>query len=378
MMKMILMDDEPLAMTYLENQLKSIADVEIAGKFTNPLEGLDYLLEADDIDIVFMDIHMPEMCGIEIADRLLGMKPQAHIVFVTGHDDYAIQAFEMNALDYVLKPAATDRLKKTLQRIQESRNAQASRGLTENSLYLKLFHQVSLDAGDNQVTQIRWRTTRVQELFLYLLQHRGELVRKSVLADLLWPGYEPNRAYAQLYTAVYHIRKKLEPFGDHFTLSNATEGYILSIHNVRLDVEEWEKNVMSGMAVNAETIGTFEHFMGLYTGDYLKEFDYWWSESERHRLKVVWLRVSMQMSEWYVACGQQKKAVERYLDICDHHPQVEEAHFALMKLFALMNRHLSVHRQYRLLVAVLSEELNEQPSPYITEWYNDWSSNNKG
>src|SRR5690606_31515203 len=142
-------------------------------------------------------------------------------------------------------------------------------------------------------------------------------------------------------TAVYHIRKTLESYGDYFMLINVTEGYTLTIHNVRPDVGEWAKNVIAGMTVNEVTIETIEHCMGLYTGDYLKEFDYWWAESERHRLKIVWLRVSIQMAEWYAASGQQNKAIERYLDICDRHPQVEEAHFALMKLFASMNNHLS-------------------------------------
>ncbi|WP_019535749.1 response regulator [Paenibacillus ginsengihumi] len=375
-MKVILIDDEHLALSYLEHQLLKIADVEIVGKFVNPFEGKDAIIQRD-VDVVFLDINLPEISGIELAELLLESKPYLNIVFVTAYDDYAVQAFELNALDYVLKPVGIERLSKTIRRIQERTGSVPSGSANVRPLKLNMFQHFSMETDDLLWTPMRWRTSRAQELFLYFLQHRGQHVRKTALIDLLWPEYEPNKSFSQLYTAVYHIRKTLEPYAPHFKLMNMTDGYMLVLKNVTLDVEVWESFVQSGLPVTAETIQEYEKIMAIYTGEYLQEFDYWWAESERHRLKLLWLRISFQMAEWYLASNDQEKAIEKYLDICFRHPQAEEAHFALMKLYASTNNHLSVHRQYRLLTTILNEELNEQPSPYITDWYRKWNQDNK-
>ncbi|GIQ71146.1 response regulator [Xylanibacillus composti] len=378
-MKIVLLDDEALALKYMEHQLRQIAEIEDIKKFTDPQEFRAYMREAkEEPGLVFLDIHLPEVNGVELAEQLLEHRPGLNIVFVTAYDDYAIKAFELNALDYIMKPVSTERLTKTLERIQERMQEVRPDVLPSGqSIRMQLFQQVLIESGSGQWSPLRWRTTRAQELFLYLLQHRGQPVRKSVLVELMWPDYEPNRAYAQLYTAIYHIRKTLEPYGDAFTIVNATDSYILHVEHVRLDVEEWEQFVLQEQSVTTATIETYEETMALYKGDYLQEYEYWWAESERHRLKLLWIRTSIRMAEWYVDNSQKEKAVVLYLDICHRHPLAEEAHFALMKLYAAANNHLSVHRQYRWLTTILQEELGEEPSPYITEWYTQWRQDNE-
>jgi two-component system LytT family response regulator len=374
-MKVILIDDERLALNFLEHQLIKIADIDVIGKFVDPIMGKEKILY-EDVDVVFLDINLSEINGLELAEQILETKPKLNIVFVTAYDEYAVKAFELNALDYVVKPIGTERLSKTMERTRE-RVTPDNASPTISPIQMKLFRQVLIESAEQQFTPMLWRTTRAQELFLYLLQHRGQLVRKSVLIDLLWPEYELSKVYSQLYTAVYHIRKSLEQFGDRFQISNTMEGYILNIKNVVIDVEEWENNLHSEPPITSETINRYKELKDLYTGDYLQEYDYWWAESERHRLMLLWLRLSSQMAKWYLACNDVEKAVEMYLEICNRHQQAEDAHFALMKIYSSINNHLSVKRQYRLLTSILLEELNEQPSPYITEWFYNWNEENK-
>lgn len=377
-MKVVLIDDEYRALNYLEFQLSKIAQVDIIGKFADPLEGQSYTLEHD-VDLLFMDIHLPEVNGIELAERLIQCKPHLHIVFVTAYDNYAIKAFELNALDYMLKPVSMNRLLKTLERIPK-RLSEESAPLQSNPnrmMQMRLFQQALLKSDHSPYVPIRWRTTKAQELFLYLLQHRGLLLRKSSLIDMLWPEYEPDRSLPLLYTTVYHIRKTLGEFGEHFQIENLTDGYILTLQNVSLDVEEWENAVNSALPVTEQSIHTLERAMLLYTGDYLQQLEYWWVESERHRLKVLWLRASLQMTEYYSSHGQLDKALKTCTEICDRQPQAEEGHWALMKLYASSNHHLAVHDQYQLLTAILQEELNERPGRLIIEWYNRWIEENK-
>lgn len=375
-MKVILLDDEQLALDYLEHQLNKTKKLEIVGKFGDPHTCYDFVLHHH-VDVAFLDIHMPEMNGIELAERLLEHKPHLHVVFCTAYDEYAIKAFELNALDYLMKPVREERLSKTLRRIQSSLDTEHTDTdlPTVAPIQLRLFQQLLIEKEDNQFPPIHWRTQKAQELFLYLLQHREQLVRKSVLIETFWPDFEINRAYSQLYTNVYYIRKTLKPYKDHLVISNEMEGYILYVDNVQLDVEEWEQSLQAHLPITPKTIVPLENAMKLYTGDYLQDFGYWWAERERYRLQMLWVQTSMQMAKWYMSNGHEEMAIRKYQEICDRYPLTEDAHFSLMNLYAGWNKPYSVRNQFHYLETILKDELNEKPSPYIREWYEQWEDN---
>ncbi|MCV4233166.1 response regulator [Virgibacillus sp. LDC1] len=377
-MKVILVDDEPLALKYLERQLLKLdtLSIDVIGTYTNPYEGRNEIL-ARDVDIVFLDISLPELNGIELAEQLLEQKPHLCIVFVTGYHEYAVTAFELNAVDYIVKPVQMDRVAKTMERLR-SRIASRPEEVMEphRNIRMTMFRQVMIEQPNEQgqFALLHWRTTRAQEIFIYLLQHRGQLVRKSALIDMLWPEFDMDKAYPQLYTAIYHIRKTLEPFDTRFQITNTTEGYVLNIEGVQLDIEEWENWLMSNPSVSAESIEGHIEMMKLYTGDYLQEYDYWWAEGERQRLKELWLSVSLSMAEWYVDQERIDEAILCYFSIQRQHSLEEKAYFSLMKIYALQDNPAQVHRQFSLLCQVLEDEMGEEPSPYIVKWYDEWSN----
>ncbi|WP_127594462.1 response regulator [Paenibacillus lautus] len=377
-MKVILVDDEPLALKYLERQLLKLdtMSIDVIGTYTNPYEGRNEIL-ARDVDIVFLDISLPELNGIELAEQLLEQKPHLCIVFVTGYHEYAVTAFELNAVDYIVKPVQMDRVAKTMERLR-SRIASRPEEIMEpnRNIRMAMFRQVMIEQPNEQgqFALLHWRTTRAQEIFIYLLQHRGQLVRKSALIDMLWPEFDMDKAYPQLYTAIYHIRKTLEPYDTRFQITNTTEGYVLNIEGVQLDIEEWENWFMSNPSVSAESIEGHIEMMKLYTGDYLQEYDYWWAEGERQRLKELWLSVSLSMAEWYVDQERIDEAILCYFSIQRQHSLEEKAYFSLMKIYALQDNPAQVHRQFSLLCQVFEDEMGEEPSPYIVKWYDEWSN----
>lgn len=377
-MKVILVDDEPLALKYLERQLLKLdtMSIDVVGTYTNPFEGRDEILTRD-VDIVFLDISLPELNGIELAEQLLEQKPHLCIVFVTGYHEYAVTAFELNAVDYIVKPVQLDRVAKTMERLR-SRIASRPEEVMESNrnIRMTMFRQVMIEQPNEQgqFALLHWRTTRAQEIFIYLLQHRGQLVRKSALIDMLWPDFDMDKAYPQLYTAIYHIRKTLEPYDTRFQITNTTEGYVLNMEGVQLDIEEWENWFKLNPSVSAELIERHIEMMKLYTGDYLQEYDYWWAEGERQRLKELWLSVSLSMAEWYVDQERIDEAILCYFSIQRQHHLEEKAYFSLMKIYALQDNPAQVHRQFSLLCQVLEDEMGEEPSPYIVKWYDEWGN----
>ena len=114
--KCIIIDDEPLAAEVIEMHLKEFPNMELLSKFTNPLEALS-IIESGEIDVVFIDINMPVISGIEVVEHISQLDLDLHIVFVTAYDDFAIKAFELHAIDYILKPVSDERINLCLERI---------------------------------------------------------------------------------------------------------------------------------------------------------------------------------------------------------------------------------------------------------------------
>lgn len=112
----IIADDEPVARQLLAHFLSEENDFELLGEYGDGQAALEAIAEKKP-DLVLLDIEMPELSGIDLVNRL--EPPLPLIVFVTAYHDYAIKAFEENALDYILKPFDQDRFKKTLVRIRE-------------------------------------------------------------------------------------------------------------------------------------------------------------------------------------------------------------------------------------------------------------------
>ena len=112
----MVVDDEPLAREGLVELLEKHDGIEIAGVFPDGVSALGAL---DDTrpDALFVDVQMPGMTGFELVDAI-EEEPLPAVVFVTAYDEYAIRAFEVNAIDYLLKPVATDRLAQTVERLR--------------------------------------------------------------------------------------------------------------------------------------------------------------------------------------------------------------------------------------------------------------------
>lgn len=121
MIRTIIIDDEKMAVTELSFALESIPEVKVVGEYTDPLRALRDMRTLE-IDLVMLDIEMPEINGFMLAEEILLLYPDIYIVFVTAYDEYAIKAFETNAIDYVLKPVSIERLKKSVNKVVNFRN----------------------------------------------------------------------------------------------------------------------------------------------------------------------------------------------------------------------------------------------------------------
>lgn len=124
-LKALIVDDEYPARMELRFRLSRYTDIEIIGEATNGREALR-LIEALDYDVLFLDVQMPGMSGVDLVRQLKGRESMPQIVFVTAYENYAVPAFELRAVDYLLKPFDDERLAETVQRLREATGTAAS------------------------------------------------------------------------------------------------------------------------------------------------------------------------------------------------------------------------------------------------------------
>jgi len=122
-LRALIVDDEPPARKRLRHLLADEPRVEIAGEAGNGLDAVG-LIEEKKPDLVFLDIQMPKMTGFEVLDALRGKRPS--VVFTTAYDQYAIKAFEVKALDYLLKPFDRERLHDAVDRAVQRRDERSN------------------------------------------------------------------------------------------------------------------------------------------------------------------------------------------------------------------------------------------------------------
>ena len=165
-LRSIIVDDEPLARKLLRSMLTEHEDIEIIAEFGDGEEAVEGI-RREGPDLVFLDVQMPRKTGIDVL-RDLGRERDTEVVFVTAYDQYALHAFEANAVDYLLKPFDDERLAETLDRVRA--RVRASRhggaGAADRDPYADRIAALIRDLGDRRDYLERIAVKRGEKIFL--------------------------------------------------------------------------------------------------------------------------------------------------------------------------------------------------------------------
>ncbi|AWB64987.1 DNA-binding response regulator [Saccharobesus litoralis] len=183
--KTILVDDEPLARKGLSIRLQAFSDIDLQAECANGIEALAAVKEFEP-DLMFLDIQMPEINGFELLQKLEELdQPLPLVVFVTAFDHYALKAFEVHALDYLLKPLDDERLKETMDKvrgyIEQQNDAQQKANL------VRLVSEVTGENSDEILKQLAegvpLKTRKYSDVIA--IKDGGEITRVK-LRDVVW------------------------------------------------------------------------------------------------------------------------------------------------------------------------------------------------
>lgn len=376
-MRAIVVDDEYLALQSMTRMLQRF-EVTVAGAYQDPREALRLQREAD-ADVAFVDIEMPELNGLELAARLQAEQPGLQIVFVTAYEQYAIEAFELAAIDYLLKPIQLKRLETTIQRLlaRRAESVPEPAQLPAASPTVCFFHHLSFQDAEGQPLAITWRTAKARELLAYLIHSGGKTPSKEELLDRIWPDADPDKSVTHLHTTIYQVRQSMKQLRFPLSLHYKEGRYHIELGGTQVDAPLWEKSLRD--AVLADDDAAVHRLLTQgYRGDYLETEDYMWAEAERERLRALWLDNALKTAAHLEASDSSGDAISLYQQMQQRYPENEACYFGLMRLYGKLGNGTEVQQQYAKLAAMLEEDFDAEPSEEVARWFAHWNERKQG
>ena len=246
-MTAICVDDEPLVLQLTLSLFRDLPGFQEVEGFAGPLEALDWL-ENHTPDIALLDIDMPGMNGLELARRIRDMHPDTAVIFLTGYSEYALDAFQLHASGYLMKPINREKLASEVEYALSGRN----RGKASN-VFAKTFGNFDLLVDGRPLV---FKRSKSKELLAYLVDRHGGNVSRPEAFAVLWEDTFYDRAMQkQMDVVIRSLRSTLEEAG---------VGEIFEIQSgwMRILPERMDSDLFRFLDGNRETIQE-------YRGEYM-------------------------------------------------------------------------------------------------------------
>lgn len=374
MMRAIVVDDEQLISEHIHRMLTD-AGVEVLGCYTNPFEALDIIGQLQP-EVIFLDIEMPEMSGLKLAEKVYTSNMNTEIVFITAYNQYAIDAFRVNALDYLLKPIMPEDLMQTVERVRtriRASNRDHSVETKTRKIRISLFGNLSVYVNDNP-KPIRWVTAKCAELFAYmLLQKKDDEVSKWKLIDALWQEKHIEKADINLRSTISRINKTLRENNAGLSIISTRNGYLLETTNRKIEVDAFqlEQLVIDAVAIDSTNVEHYEKVVFSYSAVLLEEFSGTWCETARQSYHRYYLHAASQLVNYYIMAGNELlKGLNLIESMIRHEPFNDSFREIAMRLHDRMDGKMKATEYYNAYASLLEDELGTKPNTTLREYYN--------
>jgi two-component SAPR family response regulator len=371
-MKVILVDDEPTMHLILRKMLDKLPGVEVVGAFTDTQSAASCLSENPDIDLAFVDISMKDENGMAFVARLEGVGFITQIVFVTSHKDFALEAYELSALDYLVKPVSQERLQRTVNRAMA--NQRDLRSTLQQATAFPESGIITITAlGDvtasNEAGRVKWISRKCTELFAYLLLNHGKRIPRSRLLGEIFGGMDQVNAENYLNTTVYQLRKSLEPQGMREAVRSENDGYALELNNPVIDYVEFAKQADKLQFIDAGNIESAIQIERLYTGDLFGDKAYVWAIQETERYAQLYTAFSKKLAAGLISLQDSAAASKLLFKLNERNPLDESVVRLLMTTHGMTGDKKGLTALYSKYVRLLSRELGIRPSEELIRYY---------
>ncbi|MEW9702930.1 response regulator [Paenibacillus sp. SI8] len=353
---MIIVEDEIPTLNLMKYVVGQNQYFTIVGAFTSPLEALSLLPKLRP-DIAFLDIEMPRMNGLELAEKICEVLEHTKIVFTTAYNHYALDAFRVYAFDYILKPVTAAAIDRIAGRLIKLQHLPAER--QEGAVSIRCFG--GFEVRNREGALVRFPTRKTEELLAFFLCHPGMDLSKWRLADVLWPEMSEDRASHNLHNTIYRLKKLLKEQEIGMDILKTNEGYTLDPADYSYDVLEYEQYDVSA-AERLQDTSQAEQLWSLYKGPLLKGKDYLWKASLEEGFYKEYTALAHSLIELDLAREEWRKVeyrLEAYLLV---YPLNEEMNRMLMDLYWSCGNKEKMTQHYARYEAAIRLEMDMDPS----------------
>jgi len=356
MIRVLLVDDEEDALNLLEILLDRIGDVEVAGRHTNPARAVEALRESP-VDAVFLDNEMPGMSGMEAARKMREIRPELPIVFTTAYSEYAVEAFEIQSTDYLLKPLARARLENAVSRIRQAVSGTRAGGDPPDfSICCLGGFSITLPGGDRPLT-LPWKTNKEKEICAFLVHHGEKHVDSALIIEAVWPEHDLDKARTYLYTCLSYLRKNFQQHDLPMRIEKNGSGFALRLNGAPVNAPAFE-GLLDGI-LSAETPDErlYDRINGMYRGEYMEGCDYPWAEFKKDTINAKYLRALRSMHHHFRRQGNGALAEDCLRRVLAIAPDSEPDGRELIRLHLETGNRSEALQVYRQLERFMNNEL---------------------
>lgn len=370
-MKVLIVDDEPTMLFVMKRMLSTMEGVELVGSFQNAEEVLDFVRNGD-VDLAFLDIKIAEDDGLELARRLRSLRTELDIVFITSHSEFALHAYDVYPLDYMVKPITRKRLAQTVAQATSRHSASSDDAgdLTINRLTVRGLG--CFEASSKQAGAVKWISKKSMELFAYLLVNQGRSVTKIRILEDIFPERPLKNAEVYLNTVVYQLRRVLSPHGFKEMVISAQEQYRIDLDQADVDFIQFEQDVKELSEINAANIAAAIDLEKQFAGELFAINSFVWAAAERERLAIMYDSFAKRLAIWLLARQQFREAGQIARRLVSRNEFEEESNLLLLNIYGATGDQQSLHNHYEQYKQLLLQELDLQPSSIVQQLYEQY------
>ncbi|PYG84310.1 two-component SAPR family response regulator [Ruminiclostridium sufflavum DSM 19573] len=372
MFRAIIVDDEKPALDILKLLLEKTDQICVVGVFSSAADALAGVKDLKP-DVAFLDIEMSYMSGLELARKFVDMGIGLEIVFVTAYDKYALEAFRVNAVDYILKPFSSDDIARVITRLKRVNPLPAVSQIPADKGRIYCFGTLSVyGAGDDKA--VKWRTAKAKELFAFMLENLNSKVAKWKIAQVIWPECEMEKQFnTYLYTTVYKVKKTLLSANIKFDFTFIDGSYIMELPEVYLDTAEFEELTASDIELSEASVEKYKRALSLYKGNYLEDNEYFWSQNKSDEYLRRYRILVSEFAKYYITGKDYSNAEKVLLEALKKAPLDDELNERLLKLYYTKKDKASLISHYSKIKELYKSDLGITPNKVMQELLSDIS-----
>lgn len=355
MFNVIAVDDEANALNRFSRMVSQDDRLTLIGSFNNPLEALEFA-SSNTPDIAFLDIEMPQMTGLELAERLMDINPYIEVVFVTAYNQYALEAFQAHATGYLLKPLSRDDFSRQIDIMEKKLKKERPKGA--NKLIVNCLGSFSIRKPDNDET-IKFRTSKAEELLAYLVHSEGRARSKDMILDTLWPDVDIDRAANNFRVTCTYIRSTLADIGYTDVLLRDHDDYSVNISRIQCDYIDFKKGIGN---IQTLTLSDCETLLRLYSGPFLENRFYNWADESKGWLENRYMQLLYHAAKLYDEASSIDNSIECYERVLRLDLYEENAIKEVLRLKASKLPTQAVLDYFDKYCSMLYEEYGSEPS----------------